>query len=115
MALGGIGQGFEAAGEAEGEGVAVLAEEVGGFLAAQADAAEGEDGAVAGEAGEVEGEVWPGDPAVGGEGEEGVLPGFTDVEKEVGGAGVGEAGGGEFGERGGWGEAAELGIIDGGG
>jgi hypothetical protein len=46
-------QGFQASGEAEGVRVAVLAEEAGGFVAAEADAAKGQDGAGAGQGGEL--------------------------------------------------------------
>jgi hypothetical protein len=67
--------------------MAVLTEEAGGFVAAEAGATDDQEGAAGGQGGELGGEVLPGDPTVGGEGEEGVLPGFADVEEEVGGAG----------------------------
>lgn len=69
--------------EADSLGITMLTEQPGGFPAAEADPAYGEDGTVAGQGGEVFFDFRPGDPAVGGEGEELVLPRFADVEDEM--------------------------------
>ncbi len=61
----------------------MLAEQEGGFPAAQPDAAEGQDGAVPGQGGELGLQVLPRDPPVSREGEQGVFPGFPDIKQEV--------------------------------
>ncbi len=93
--------------------MAVLAEEAGGFAAAEADAAKCQDGEALGQGGELGGEILPGNPPVRREGDEGVLPGFADVQEKVGGAGGFELGGREFefGFR--RSQAAEMVVIDG--
>lgn len=73
-----------------------MAEELGGFAAAEADPADCQDGAVKRQGGERGGKVLPRDPAVGGEGQKGVFPRFADIEEEVGVAGGGELGRGKF-------------------
>ena len=89
------------------------AEQTGSFPATDTDAAERKNGAVEGQGNKVGIQILPGNPAVAGEGKQGVLPRFADIQKKVCGAGSGESGGRQFEGRFKKSYAAELLIVDG--